>query len=102
MAVGLQQGQEIFSLLQNVQSSPGPTQTPVHLVPGVLLGGLKWLVHEADYSRPSSAKVKNFCCYTSVLLHVFMMCTGPHTSLCGCEPRSVTLRDDVRVCTGVI
>jgi len=65
-------------------------------------GGLKWLVHEADCSCPSSAKVKNVCCYTSVLLHVFMMCTGTHTSLYGCEPRSFTLRDDVRVCTGVI
>lgn len=57
-------------------------------------------MYEADCSHPSSGKIKNVCCYTSVLLHMFMMCTGTHTALCGCEPRSVTLRDDVRACTG--
>jgi hypothetical protein len=43
-------------------------------------GGLKWLVHATDCSHPFSAKVNNVCCYTSVLLHVFVMCTG--TPLC--------------------
>jgi hypothetical protein len=55
--------------------------------------GLKWLVlqltahihlvskvHAADCSHPFSAKVNNVCCYTSVLLHVFVICTG--TPLC--------------------
>jgi hypothetical protein len=36
----------------------GPTQPPVHWVPGALSLGVKWPGREADHSPPSSAEVK--------------------------------------------
>jgi hypothetical protein len=36
----------------------GPTQPPIQWLPGALSLGVKQLVHEADHSPPSSAKVK--------------------------------------------
>jgi hypothetical protein len=36
----------------------GPTQPPIQWVPGALSLGVKWPVHEADHSLPSSAGVK--------------------------------------------
>jgi hypothetical protein len=65
-------------------------------------GGLKWLVHASDCSHPFSAKVNNVCCYTCLATCVCDV--HRDTTLCGCEPRSVTLwdDDDVRVYTGVI
>jgi hypothetical protein len=37
----------------------GPTQPPIHWVPGTLSPGLKRQGREADHSSPSSAEVKN-------------------------------------------
>jgi hypothetical protein len=45
----------------------GPTQPPIQWVPGALSPGVKWPGHEADYSPPSSAEVKNAWHYMSTL-----------------------------------
>jgi hypothetical protein len=42
------------------------TQPPTQWVLGVLSLGIKWPVHEADHSPPSSAEVKNAWSYTSI------------------------------------
>jgi len=36
----------------------GPTQPPLHWVPGALYLGVMWTGHGADHSPPSSAKVR--------------------------------------------
>jgi hypothetical protein len=50
----------------------GPTQPPLHWVPGALSLGVKRLRREADHSHPSSADVKNAWSYTSIPQYVFM------------------------------
>jgi hypothetical protein len=67
----------------------GPTQPPIHWVPGAVSLGVKRSGREADHSPPSSAKVKNAWSYTSIPQYVFMasclvklikMTRFPHTS----------------------
>jgi hypothetical protein len=43
----------------------GPTQPPIHWVPGALSPGVKHPGHEADHSPPSSSEVKNAWSYIS-------------------------------------
>jgi hypothetical protein len=43
----------------------GPTQPPIHWVPGALSLGVKRPGRDADHSPPSSAEVKNTWSYTS-------------------------------------
>jgi hypothetical protein len=50
----------------------GPNQLPIQWVLVALSPGVKWLVHEADHSPPSSAKGKKKWSYTSTALYVFM------------------------------
>jgi hypothetical protein len=45
----------------------GPTQSPIHWVPGALSLGVKRPGREADHSSPSSAEVKNAWTYTPTL-----------------------------------
>jgi hypothetical protein len=65
-----QQGQDIFSFLQ--QSSPAvePTQPHIQLVPGI-----RWPGCEADYLTSANGKDKNDCSYTTTLLCTFMIYT---------------------------
>jgi hypothetical protein len=46
----------------------GPTQPPIHWVPGALSLGVRWPAHEADHSPLSSVEIKNAWSYTSTLL----------------------------------
>jgi hypothetical protein len=50
---------KIFSLLYSVQTGSGPTQPPIQWAPEDLSPGVKRPGHEADYSLPSSAEIKN-------------------------------------------
>jgi hypothetical protein len=50
----------------------GPTQPPIHWVPGALSLGIKRPGCEADHSPPSSAEDKNERSYTSSPQYVFM------------------------------
>jgi hypothetical protein len=43
----------------------GPTQPSIHWVRGPHSRGVKRPGHEADYSSPTNAEVKNMCIYTS-------------------------------------
>jgi hypothetical protein len=43
----------------------GPTQPPIHMVPGAIFSGVKRPGREADHTPPSSAEVKNVWRYTS-------------------------------------
>jgi hypothetical protein len=52
------------------------TQLPIQWVPGAFSLGAKWLGHEAYYSTPSSANIKNIWSYTS---------TPNMPSLCGAQ-----------------
>jgi hypothetical protein len=52
------QGLGIFLFITMSKMALGPTQPPIQLVPGALSLGVKQLVHEADHSPLSSAKVK--------------------------------------------
>jgi hypothetical protein len=50
----------------------GLTQPHIQWVPGALTPGVKWLVHEADHSPPSGAKVKNAWRFTSTpAIHLY-------------------------------
>jgi hypothetical protein len=49
-----------------------PNQPSIIWVPGVLSPGLKWQGLEADYSPPTSAKVKKMWIYTSIPSYAFM------------------------------
>jgi hypothetical protein len=60
----------IFSAVS--RQALGPTQPLIKWVPGSLSPGVKWLVHEADHSLPTSAEVKKtwICtCTHSIRLH---------------------------------
>jgi hypothetical protein len=59
-----------FSLHHLVQYGSGAHPASY---PGALSLGVKRLGHEADYSPPSSAEVKNAWSYTSALQYVFMV-----------------------------
>jgi hypothetical protein len=48
----------IFLFVTASRTAPGPTQPPIKWISGALSLGVKWPGHEADYSPPSSAKVK--------------------------------------------
>jgi hypothetical protein len=61
-----------FSLLHIIQTSSGPTQPPIKLVPGTISLGVNWPGHEADYSPRSSAKVKQMWIYISTSLYTFL------------------------------
>jgi hypothetical protein len=53
-------GQRIFPLASVSRPALGPTQPPVHWVPGVLSPGVKARPgRDADHSLPSSAEVEN-------------------------------------------
>jgi hypothetical protein len=51
-------GLGIFLFTTTFRMDLGPTQPPISCVPGALSLGVKWPGHEADYSPPSSANVK--------------------------------------------
>jgi len=42
------------------RTAPGPTQPCIQWVPGAVSLGVKWPVHEADHSPPSSAQVEEW------------------------------------------
>jgi len=48
----------IFLFTTAHRTAPGPTQSPIQLVPGALSLGIKWPGREADHAPPSSAQVK--------------------------------------------
>jgi hypothetical protein len=50
----------------------GPTQPPIHWLPGAISPGLKRPGGEADHSPPTSAKVKKMWIYTSTPPYAFM------------------------------
>jgi len=52
-------------VLKKITTCMGPTQPPVQWVLKALYLGVKWPVHEADHTPPSSAEVKNALSYTS-------------------------------------
>jgi hypothetical protein len=68
-------GLEIFLFSTMFRPTLEPTQPPIQWILGALSPGVKWLGHEADHSLPSSAKVKNMWCFTSipVYLHGVML-----------------------------
>jgi hypothetical protein len=61
--------QRLGNFLSTASSRPalGPTQPPIHWVPGSLSLGVKRPDREADNSHPSSAEVKNAWSYASSL-----------------------------------
>jgi hypothetical protein len=58
-------GLGIFLFSTASRPALGPTQPPIHWVPGALSPGIKRPGREADHSPPSSAEVKNVWRYTS-------------------------------------
>jgi len=62
-------------LLFTTASRPvlGPTQPPIEWIPGCLSLGVKRPGHEADYTPPSSAKVKSVWHCSSTLPFIFMV-----------------------------
>jgi hypothetical protein len=50
---------KIFLFSTASRPSLGPTQPPIHWVPGVLFPEVKWSRREADHSPPSTAEDKN-------------------------------------------
>jgi hypothetical protein len=52
------QGLGIFLFTTAFRTALGSTQPSIQWVPGALSLGVKWLGHEAGYSPPSSAEVK--------------------------------------------
>jgi hypothetical protein len=58
-------GWEFFSSPPRPERLWGPPSLLIQWVPGVLSLGVKRPGHEADHSRPSSAKVKNAWGYAS-------------------------------------
>jgi hypothetical protein len=61
----------IFLFFTPFRPVPGSTQ-PIQSVPGVLSPRVKWPGSEADYSPPTSAKVKNTWIYRSTPPYAFM------------------------------
>jgi hypothetical protein len=59
------QGIGIFLLTTVSRPALGPTQSPIHWVPGALSLGIKRPGCEADHSPPSSAELKNSWSYIS-------------------------------------
>jgi len=57
----------LIGLIKSEISRPtlGPIQTSIQLVPGILSPRVKHPEQEVDRYAPSSAEVKNECCYTS-------------------------------------
>jgi hypothetical protein len=62
------------NVLFSTSSKPalGPTQFPIHLVPGALSLGVKRSGSEADHSPPTSAEVKKMWICTSTLPYASM------------------------------
>jgi hypothetical protein len=52
-------GLGIFLFTTASETALGPTQPPIHWVPGALSMGVKRPVREADQSLPSNAEVEN-------------------------------------------
>jgi hypothetical protein len=52
------QGLEIFLFTTMSRMALGPTQSPIQWVLGALSMEVKWQVHEADHSPPSSVDIK--------------------------------------------
>jgi hypothetical protein len=65
-------GLGIFLFITVSRTALGPTQPPIQWIPAALSLGVKRPRHEADYSPPSSAEVKNTWSYTSTPPYVFM------------------------------
>jgi hypothetical protein len=65
-------GLGIFLFTTVSRTALGPTQPPLQWALGVLSFGVKQPGHDADYSPPTSAKVKNAWSYTSTPQYVFM------------------------------
>jgi hypothetical protein len=62
----------IFLFTITSRTALGPTQT-IQRIPGTLSLGVKWPGHEADYSPPSSAEVKEW-----VALYIHSPNTPPY------------------------
>jgi len=71
----------LFHFATASRPAPGLTQPPIQWVPRLLPRGVKRPGHEADYSPPSSAEVKNTWNYTS---------TPPYAFICGATAASGT------------
>ena len=71
--VRLPTGQEIFLFSRPVM---GPTQPPIHWVPGAMPSRVKRPGRQFDHSPPSSAEVKNEWSHTSTSTRAFVMCGG--------------------------
>jgi hypothetical protein len=59
------QGHRIYLFATVSRLALGPTQPPIHWVPGAISAGVKWPVPEANHVSPSSVEVKNAWSYTS-------------------------------------
>jgi hypothetical protein len=55
----------IFIFTTTYRPALGPTQPPIQWLSGALSLGVKWPVHEADHSLPSSAEINYAWIYTS-------------------------------------
>jgi hypothetical protein len=63
----------IFLFATMSRPALGPTQLPIHWVPGALTLGLKWPGCDVDHSPPSSAEANNVWNYTSTPRYIFMV-----------------------------
>jgi hypothetical protein len=54
-----QQEQKTFNFSTMSKLALGPIHPTIQWILGALSPGVKWLGHEAYYSSPSSAKIKN-------------------------------------------
>jgi hypothetical protein len=62
----------IFLFTTAFRTALGPTQPPIHLVPGALSVGVKRPGREADHSPPSTAEVKTAWSYTATPQYALM------------------------------
>jgi hypothetical protein len=67
-------GSKNFQFSTSSRPAPGPTQPPIHCVPGVLSLGVKRPGSEADLSPPTSAEVKKTWIYNRIAV---ILCAPP-------------------------